>query len=128
MSPPPRSGGFGPGWGGPRSTWIGARPTAGATALLIAEIATFLVYVFLNAPGWVRQHLALIPALALGREPWQLVTSGLVHLQLLSLLSSVIGIWFFGTAVEQQSSRTRMLVGFAAAQLAGALTIAAVGR
>jgi membrane associated rhomboid family serine protease len=121
MAAPPRYQPQGP-------TWIGARPTAGATGLLVAETAVFLVYAFLNQPGWIVQHLALTPVRALGREPWQLITVGLVHLHGLRLISSLIGIWVFATAVEQRSSRLRMLVIFGAAQVAGALAIAGVGR
>ena len=87
-----------------------------------------VVFAVLGAPAWVREHLALIPERALGREPWQLVTSGLIHLGGMRLISSAVGIWVFATAVEQATTRSRMLVLFAAAQIVGAIATAAAGR
>jgi membrane associated rhomboid family serine protease len=111
-----------------RSQWIGARPTRGAIALLVVEVGLFLGYALLDAPEWVRAHLAMTPRLALGREPWQLLTSGVVHLGITTLFFDALTIWIFGTAVEQQVGRARMLTAFVAGQLAGALAQAAVGR
>ncbi|MSP59758.1 MAG: rhomboid family intramembrane serine protease [Myxococcales bacterium] len=131
MAPPPRGRSSPPGSfraAGP--TWLGARPTSGATLLLILETAAFLVVVFLT-PGlreWVTSHLALVPRRALGPEPWQLVTSGLIHLNPLALAGSLMGIWFCATALEQLTSKSRMLTTFVVAQIAGAAAIAAVGR
>src|SRR5690349_14914376 len=100
MAAPPRFQSQGP-------QWIGARPTAGATALLVLETAIFVVGSMLHAgqQEWIARHLALTPVRALGPEPWQLVTVGLVHLHGLTLISSLIGIWVFATAVEQQATR-----------------------
>ncbi len=114
---------------GAGARFIGARPTPGATLLLAIELAVFVVvFAVLGAPVWVRDHLALTPVRALGPEPWQLVTSGLTHLGGRQLISSLIGIWMFATAVEQRTARGRMLGLFAGAQVAGAIVIAAVGR
>lgn len=121
MAAPPRAGTGG--------SWIGARPTPGATLLLVIEVSTFLVvFAVLGAPEWVREHLALVPERALGREPWQLVTSAVIHLGGMRLISSAILIWIFATAVEQATARGRMLMLFAVAQLAGAIATAALGR
>jgi membrane associated rhomboid family serine protease len=114
---------------GAGSSFIGARPTPGATLLLILEVGLFLLlFAALGNPSWVQGHLALVPVRAFGREPWQLITSGLIHLGGKQLVSSAIGIWLIGSAVEQRSSRGRMLLVFAASQLAGAIITAAVGR
>lgn len=115
----------------PPGTWLGGRPTPGATALLIVVGAIFLTYVFLHdyaAGRFVAQHLALRPRLGLGAEPWQLVTSGLVHLRFSPLLGSAIGLWIFGSAIELVAGRRRLLAIFVAAQLAGTLVLAGIGR
>ena len=116
---------------GSRATWIGARPPPGATALLVVVVAAFVTYVFLkdtSAQEWVARHLVLSPRRAIGPEPWQLFTTGLIHLHGRDIFSSAVGIWFFATAVEQWAGRRRMLLVFGAAQLAGTLVTALVGR
>jgi membrane associated rhomboid family serine protease len=112
------------------ATWIGARPTPAATALLLATGACYLALLFLEAPAhdWVMAHLALVPRRAIGREPWQLLTSAVVHAQFGTLIGDGLGIWIFATAVELRAGSRRMLVLFGLAQLAGVLLIAAVGR
>src|SRR5579871_5400679 len=114
----------------PRSQWIGARATAGALAIAIALVASFVIFLSLREPMrlWVAQHLALVPRRALGREPWQIVTSGFLCIGLGRLLSSGIGVWIFGTAVEQRTGRARMLLTFFAAQILGMLAVAVAGR
>jgi membrane associated rhomboid family serine protease len=87
-----------------------------------------MIYAFVPQKAWIEAHLALTPHLALGREPWQLATSAFVHVHGLRLISSLIGVWVFATAVEQQTPRKRMFWIFAGSQLAGALVIAALGR
>ena len=83
---------------------------------------------FQGAPSWAREHLALHPARALGPEPWQLITSGLLNTEGVALLFSGVTIWFFGTPVEQTLGRGRMLLIFIVSQLAGALVWALAGR
>src|SRR5437763_1694575 len=121
MNRPPRDAGRG-------AQWIGARPGPGAVTLLLVEIGAFLLYMFLDAPLWAREHLALIPALAIGPEPWQLVTNGLLHIHPLSILFDAIGIWFFASPIEQMIGKNRMLAVFAVGQLAGSVVAALVGR
>jgi len=110
------------------SRWIGARPTPGAVALLVVEVGLFLLYALVGSPAFVGQHLAMEPRLALGREPWQLVTSGFVHLGFSAILFDAITLWIFGTAVEERIGRRRMWTVFGVAQLAGTVASALVGR
>lgn len=111
-----------------QGTWIGSRPTQGALTLLALEGGLFLLYCLIGSPGWVARHLALVPRLAIGPEPWQIITSGLVHLNFSSILFDGISLWIFGTAVEMRVGRARMLTAFASAQVAGALAVALIGR
>src|SRR5512141_3050554 len=102
--------------------WIGARPTPAATGLLIAVVASYLVLLFLNdaAAAWVRGWFGLVPHQAIGRRPWQLLTSALVAPGFGSFLGDAFGVWIFATAVEQRLGRARMLALFFAGQLLGA--------
>jgi membrane associated rhomboid family serine protease len=104
------------------------RPSNVILGVLAAMTAVFLAVSLLKDPPWVVSHLVLTPRLALGREPWQLVTSALVHLHLGSLLSTVIALWFFGAPVEQRLGRLRFGLLLVAASILGATVSAAVGR
>jgi membrane associated rhomboid family serine protease len=121
MAPPRRSGG---------NQWIGARASRGAMAITFTLAAAFVVLVCLREPAriWIAQHLALIPRRALGPEAWQIATAGLFSIGLGKLVSSGIGVWIFGTAVEEQAGRARMLIGFFSAQIFGMLAVAVIGR
>jgi membrane associated rhomboid family serine protease len=105
---------------------LGARPSAGTVSLLAVEIGAFLLFAIAGAPAWVTQHLALTPRLALGREPWQLITSAFVHVSPIALVFDAITLWIFGTAVEQQLGRARMFTVFFLSQIAGSLAMAAL--
>jgi membrane associated rhomboid family serine protease len=113
---------------GAGSRWIGSRPSRGAVQLLVLQVGLFLLYCLIGSPAWMERHLGLVPRHALGREPWQLVTSGLVHFAFSAVLFDAITLWIFGTAVEERAGRRRMLTVFAVAQLAGSLAAALVGR
>lgn len=107
---------------------MGLRPSPGVIGVLVVLAAACAAFVLAGHPRFVVEHFALRPRLALGREPWQLLTSALVHVNLSALLSSAIGIWLFGTPVEQRGGRGylfRLLVG---ASVCGALASAALGR
>ncbi|HEX2568411.1 MAG TPA: rhomboid family intramembrane serine protease [Polyangia bacterium] len=110
--------------------WIGARPTPGATGLMVTLVASFLILAFAREETalWFRKYCALHPLEALGPRPWQLVTSWLVQDRFGAVLGDLFGVWIFGTIVEQQVGRRKMLTLFASAQLCGALVIALVGR
>ena len=110
--------------------WIGARPTPGATGLLVTLVASFLILVFAREETalWVRKYCALRPQEAFGPRPWQLVTSWLVQDRLGTVIGDVFGVWIFGTVVEQQVGRRQMLTLFGIAQLCSALAITMAGR
>ena len=113
-----------------QTRFIGARPSAGATALLIAFVSSFVVLLFLHEGpvAWVTAHFGLNPMEAIGRRPWQLVTSWLLQPGLGTVISDVFGVWIFATAVEQQAGRARMFGLFVGGQLAGSLAVAIFGR
>jgi membrane associated rhomboid family serine protease len=95
---------------------------------LAVMTAMYLVLSLLHQPQWAMAHLVLTPRRALGPEPWQLVTSALVHLHLGSLLSTAIALWFFGAPVEQRLGPGRFAVLLVAATIVGSTVSAALGR
>jgi len=113
---------------GRSSALVGLRPSPGVVGVLVALVAAFFVLHFAGHQKFVIEHLALTPRLALGREPWQLVTSAFVHLTFGSLLSTGIAVWLFGTPVEQRAGRAALFKVLIGATLAGSLAAAAVGR
>src|SRR4051812_26359801 len=88
------------------SQWqmMGLKPDRGVISALVALTAIWLV--FAAGGETVRmffvQHLILRPRLALGWEPWQLVTSGFVNVQLRDVFFVAVSLIFFGNPIEQQ--------------------------
>jgi membrane associated rhomboid family serine protease len=75
------------------------------------------VYFRTSADGW----LGLTPA-ALGRGwVWQLLTFQFLHVSLWHLFGNLLGLWFFGRFIESVLGRTRYLVAYFGAGLAGGL-------
>ncbi len=92
-------------------------------------IALALAFAIFSLPGpraFARAHLVLVPS-HLWRQPWTLVTSAFLHPTFGALISSGLGLWFFGTPVEQQLGRSRTLAMLGLATLAGALASALLG-
>lgn len=110
------------------SAWIGLRPSPAALSIMVILLAICVANAILGTPVFVREHLLMTPRRGLGVEPWQLVTNAFIHVQLGSLFSTAITLWFFGTPVEQQLGRGRFLQILGMATLAGSLAAAALGR
>jgi membrane associated rhomboid family serine protease len=109
--------------------WLGARPSRGATWLLVAVVASFVVIIWDKQLGeTIESWFGLIPRYALGTRPWQLLTSALVPQDFGTALGEVFGIWIFGSAVEQRVGTRRMLLLFGAAQVITSLAVAGLGR
>jgi membrane associated rhomboid family serine protease len=108
--------------------WVSLRPTPTLLAIIGAWFGIFLLVRFTGWGAFVLAHLVLTPALALGPEPWQLITSGMVHLRFGAVLSSAVGLWLFGTQVEYNLGRNRFLQIVFGSLFFGALTVAVVGR
>src|SRR5688572_3055936 len=106
-TPSPRRGGE-PSWMRP----ITERLSPVIKALVIAETLIFVFYVMVQGLKWFFvEHLALSAA-ALRGEVWQPVTALFVHLEGFSFFFSLIGLWFFGAAVERQLGTRRFLILF----------------
>jgi membrane associated rhomboid family serine protease len=111
----------------PTDLWESLRPTPTLIAVLVGLLAVYVIIVA-GARDFAWRHLILIPHLALGPEPWQLVTNGVVHFRFSSLLQSAVGLWLFGTTVEWYVGRTRFLVVLFGSLFAGSLLVALGGR
>jgi membrane associated rhomboid family serine protease len=105
-----------------------ARPSSAIFVVLAAMGTLYLAFVLLHEPRFMVAHLALTPRRALGPEPWQLLTSGLVHLRLGALLSTAIAFYFFGAPVEAQLGRARLVRLLVISTIVGSLAEAALGR
>lgn len=114
------------------------RLTPAVQALLIANVAVFLLQFFL-APE-VLEYFKLWPvneaasAAGYGFQPWQLLTAGFMHGDLMHLAFNMLALWMFGSALEEVWGYRRFmtfflicLVGSNACQLLVASVIAADG-
>ena len=110
------------------SGWARWRPSPGVIGALVAMTAAFIGIWVAGRDQWVLMHLALIPSRALGPEPWQLLSVALVHFKFAALASAGVGIWFFGTPVEQRAGRASIFQVLIGATLAGSLAAALLGR
>ena len=95
--------------------------TPWVTRLLIANVAMFaLNYVMRGLPIW--EYLALIPSAVLTR-PWTLVTYMFLHdvRGLSHILFNMLGLFFFGSRVEQRMGERRFITLYLLSGAAGAI-------
>lgn len=114
------------------SQWeqLGLKPDRGVIALLVALVVVSLVYFLGGAvvQQFYVEHLALRPRTAIGREPWQLVTSSFLDVGLRQILFTAITLLFFGNLVERQLGAAGFWKIFLAGAVGGGLLGALVGR
>ena len=97
------------------------------TALIVVSAVAFAAYLLvtpLRQP--ITDHMVLNPAALAGGEPWQIVTSLFFHLDPISYLFALLGLWFVGATLERQLGRNRFLIIFFVPALLGNLTMAAL--
>lgn len=85
--------------------------------LIVANCAAFVVQ---NMVPGLTQELAYVPALALVR-PWTAVTSMFMHGDVMHLFFNMLGLYFFGSAVEGRLGARRFATLYFVAGLSGAL-------
>jgi len=95
-------------------------------------IALALITAFFELGGMraaeVLRHVLLTPALAIGPEPWQLVTSGFIHPSFGDLLMTGIMLIFFGNQIEQRFGAAAFLKIYIGGGVAASVAAAVVGR
>jgi membrane associated rhomboid family serine protease len=80
--------------------------------LVIAEALVFAFFLVVKqAQPFFREHLALTLATLAG-EPWQPLTSLFVHIDPISILFNLVGLWFAGATIERQVGTRRFLTIF----------------
>ena len=118
---PPRRRAPAPAWTRP----ITERLTPTIKALVVIQTVVYLFYVVVREirPA-ARGHLALGPGMIMHGELWQPVTSLFVHLNALTFVFNLIGLWFVGAFIERTIGMRRFLTLFFTS---GILAIVAMG-
>jgi rhomboid family protein len=81
-------------------TRLGGRLGRGALLVIAVELAAFLAYAFADGPALLRDHVALTPG-RVWHEPWQLLSSLLLHVDARDAIGSLLGVWIFGGPLER---------------------------
>jgi membrane associated rhomboid family serine protease len=112
--------------GGRRAPWmdtVASRMTPAIKALVIANTAVYLMYVFVREIRPVMlEHLAVGESML--HEPWQPITAMFVHFDPLSFVLNLVGLWFVGAFIERTQGTRRFLTLFFGA---GILANVAIG-
>ena len=85
--------------------------------LIVANCAAFLLQ---NMVPGLTQQLAYVPALVLLR-PWTILTAMFMHGDIMHLLFNMLGLYFFGSAVERQLGSRRFAILYFVSGFSGAL-------
>jgi membrane associated rhomboid family serine protease len=118
-------------------TSFGGRLTSGSPIVTLSLIAINVVFfIIANASGGERSSfvykMAMIPDADFPRQGiegvaqgsyWQLITSTFLHVQILHIAMNMIGLWIFGTFLEQQLGRWRYLSLYLLTGLAGSVSV-----
>ncbi len=111
------------------SQWrqLGLKPERSVIAAMIGLTVIWLALRLVGSMALYR-HVLLTPRLAIGREPWQLLSSGFVHLGLGQLVMTLVMLIFFGNPIEQMMGERAFWRVFAGGAVGGALAAGLVGR
>jgi membrane associated rhomboid family serine protease len=122
--PPRRRSSAPPQWTRP----ITERLTPAVKILVIAETAMFLFYVMVKELRPVFEaHLALGPGMLHG-EIWQPLTALFVHLDPLTFIFNLIGLWFVGAFIERTNGTRRFVQLFFTAGILAFVAMGLVSR
>ena len=92
--------------------------------IIAANIITFLVQVVGSGTQYrfvIEDYLSLMPAELLRGRVWQLLTYQFLHGSLVHLTLNMIGLYFFGRAIEEQCRSKRFLTIYLGSGFAGGL-------
>jgi membrane associated rhomboid family serine protease len=114
------------------SQWdtLGLKPDRGVIGAMIALTLIWLVFAVGGRAVqlFYLEHLILRPRAAFGWEPWQLLTSGFVNVQLRDVFFVAVSLIFFGNPIEQQLGEKTFWKVFIGGAIGGAIFAAALGR
>ncbi len=89
---------------------VASRMTPAIKALVIANTAVYLMYVFVKEIRPVMlEHLAVGESML--HEPWQPITALFVHFDPLSFVLNLVGLWFVGAFIERTQGTRRFVYG-----------------
>lgn len=88
-------------------------------AIALACVALFALQTVM--PGVVERWLVQWPLVSGLFMPWQLITHGLVHVQLFSLVLTLLVLWLFASGLEQMWGTKRYLTFIVVCLLCGAV-------
>jgi membrane associated rhomboid family serine protease len=90
------------------------------TAVLYLIVANAAAFVVQNMVPGLTERLAYVPVLALTR-PWTAVTAMFMHGDIMHLFFNMLGLYFFGSAVEARLGSRRFAILYLISGLSGAL-------
>ncbi len=97
------------------------------TALIVISTVLFALYAVVPPSRmFIHEHLALGEGVWTRLELWQLVTSLFFHLDGITFIFGMIGLWFVGAAMERELGRRRFLLLFFGSGILANVAIAAV--
>lgn len=106
----------------------GGRPTRTVGVLLAVIGGLFVLYAFTDGPAWVKDHLMLSAARALGLfQLWQTLTAPWLHLHADALVINVAALWFFGPALDRWWGPRRFLCFYIVTGVTGMIVALLVG-
>jgi membrane associated rhomboid family serine protease len=104
---------------------VASRMTPAIKALVIANTAVYMMYVFVKEVRPVMlEHLAVGESML--HEPWQPLTAMFVHFDPLSFVLNMVGLWFVGAFIERTQGTRRFLTLFFGAGIAANVAIGLV--
>jgi membrane associated rhomboid family serine protease len=109
---------------------MGLKPDRGVITVMVALTAIWLVFAVggREIQLFYLQHLVLRPREAIGWQPWQLLTSGFMNLQLRDVFFVAVSLIFFGNPIEQQLGPRMFWKVFVGGAIGGAIFAALLGR
>jgi membrane associated rhomboid family serine protease len=109
---------------------MGLKPDRGVIGAMVALTLIWLLFAVGGADvhAFYIQHLILRPRMAFGWEPWQLLTSGFVNVQLRDVFFVAVSLIFFGNPIEQQLGARTFWKVFIGGAIGGAIAASLLGR
>jgi membrane associated rhomboid family serine protease len=96
------------------------RPHHVTTVVLYLIVANCAAFLLQNMVPGLTEAMAYVPAFALIR-PWTIITSMFMHGDLMHLFFNMLGLYFFGSAVESRLGSKRFAILYFVSGVSGAL-------
>lgn len=107
---------------------LGSTFLPGCVTVFAVFAVGFVLSVLPTVGDFVRSQLLLVPGLALGRQPWRLLSAPLFVLSPFSLLFLGLLLWSIGSAIEQRIGHRRFVGWSAGVLVVSSIAAALLGR